>query len=411
MDVIYRAALHFGLRRTPSMTSSAIPIGVPAHRPAQRAGAFLLALALLSTAVVLTPATAEAAHVPNIPIGSLTNFSVLASTMITDTGGTSHFSDGAGVSPGVTITGIDQSDLDSGGIHINDTAAQQAQTDLLAAYTAAAALPYTFVSAALGGTTLLEGVYQPDAAALGLTGTLTLDGNGDPSSVFIIRTDGAFDTAAASTVTLINGAQECNVFWLVAGAVTLGADSEFSGTLLAQGAVTVGNAVNFHGRAFTRAGAVTLSDNEFSEPTCVGVTVTPTSGLVTTETGATATFTVKLDSQPSGTVTIGVSSSDPTEGTVSTPTLTFTTGDWNTAQTVTSPGSTTPWWTERSATPSSWHRPPAATTPASTRPTWQSPTPTTTRLPRRPSPHSRGPDWSTPRLRVPRPLQPPASPM
>ena len=65
-----------------------------------------------------------------------------------------------------------------------------------------------------------------------------------------------------------------------------------------------------------------------------GVEVSPTSGLVTTEGGGTATFTVRLLSAPEGDVTVPLASSDPGEGTVSTSSLTFTTGSWSTAQTV-----------------------------------------------------------------------------
>jgi len=69
-----------------------------------------------------------------------------------------------------------------------------------------------------------------------------------------------------------------------------------------------------------------------------GIAVNPTSGLTTTEAGGTATFTVALTSQPTANVTIGLSSSDPSEGTVAPASLTFTTGNWNTAQTVTVTG-------------------------------------------------------------------------
>jgi hypothetical protein len=69
-----------------------------------------------------------------------------------------------------------------------------------------------------------------------------------------------------------------------------------------------------------------------------GFTVTPTSGLVTTETGGTASFSVKLNSQPTANVTIGLSSSDTTEGSVSPASLTFTSANWNTAQNVTATG-------------------------------------------------------------------------
>ena len=69
-----------------------------------------------------------------------------------------------------------------------------------------------------------------------------------------------------------------------------------------------------------------------------GITVAPTSGLTTTEAGGQATFTVVLDSQPTASVSIGVSSSDTTEGTVSSTTLTFTSTTWDAAQTVTVTG-------------------------------------------------------------------------
>src|SRR5438093_1417583 len=79
--------------------------------------------------------------------------------------------------------------------------------------------------------------------------------------------------------------------------------------------------------------SVTNTDNDVA-----GITVNPTSGLTTSEAGGTATFTVVLTSQPTANVTIGLSSSDLTEGTVSPASLTFTTANWNVAQTVTVTG-------------------------------------------------------------------------
>ncbi|MBX4209350.1 peptidoglycan-binding protein [Candidatus Parcubacteria bacterium] len=69
-----------------------------------------------------------------------------------------------------------------------------------------------------------------------------------------------------------------------------------------------------------------------------GFTVSPTSGLVTTEAGGTASFTVVLDAAPASDVTISVASLDTTEGTVSASSLTFTAANWNAAQTVTVTG-------------------------------------------------------------------------
>jgi len=78
--------------------------------------------------------------------------------------------------------------------------------------------------------------------------------------------------------------------------------------------------------------SVTNTDDETA-----GFTVSSISGN-TTEAGGTATFTVKLSSQPTANVTIGVSSSDTTEGTVSPSLLTFTSANWNANQTVTVTG-------------------------------------------------------------------------
>jgi hypothetical protein len=68
------------------------------------------------------------------------------------------------------------------------------------------------------------------------------------------------------------------------------------------------------------------------------IAVTPTTGLVTTEAGGSASFTVVLTTQPTADVTIPVSSSNTAEGTVSTDFLTFTPDNWDVPQTVTVTG-------------------------------------------------------------------------
>ena len=66
-----------------------------------------------------------------------------------------------------------------------------------------------------------------------------------------------------------------------------------------------------------------------------GFTVTPTSGLVVTEFGDTDTFTIRLDTPPTANVTVSLSSSDTTEGTVQPASVTFTPLTWNVPQIVT----------------------------------------------------------------------------
>ena len=82
--------------------------------------------------------------------------------------------------------------------------------------------------------------------------------------------------------------------------------------------------------------SVTNNDNEVPPP--AGVTVNPTSGLVTTEAGGTAQFNVVLQSMPSADVVIPLASSNTAEGTVSAASLTFTSLNWNVQQTVTVTG-------------------------------------------------------------------------
>ena len=69
-----------------------------------------------------------------------------------------------------------------------------------------------------------------------------------------------------------------------------------------------------------------------------GITVSSPSGTTTTEDGGSVTFTVQLDSEPTSSVTIPVSSSDSGEGTAGTSSLVFTPSNWDVAQTVTVTG-------------------------------------------------------------------------
>lgn len=65
-----------------------------------------------------------------------------------------------------------------------------------------------------------------------------------------------------------------------------------------------------------------------------GITVTPTSGIVTTEEGASASFTVVLDVRPVAPVGISLSVSKPTEARVFPDVVTFTPASWSVPQTI-----------------------------------------------------------------------------
>jgi hypothetical protein len=102
-----------------------------------------------------------------------------------------------------------------------DALAVQAQADLATAYNDAAGGASTAnIPGDLVGLTLTTGVYTASTSTQ-LTGNLTLDGENDPAATFIFQIGSTLTTASGSTITLINGAQACNVFWQVGSSATL----------------------------------------------------------------------------------------------------------------------------------------------------------------------------------------------
>jgi hypothetical protein len=260
----------------------------------RRIGAPLTA-ATLAASLLIVGSTANAAIVPTVPLATSANYSVLGGQTVTNTG-PSVLNNSVGVSPGTAITGFPPGIVTPPAIvdaNASATAAQ-AQSDLTAAYLDAAGRPLNATTTPdLSGLTLFGGVYAgPSKSPLSLTGTLVLDGEGNPNSVFIFQTDSTLITGSASTVSLINGAQECNVFWQVGSSATLGTGSVFAGNILALTDITVTTGVTVHGRALARNGQTTLDTDVFTSPTCdlvTAVTTTTAAGTATTAPGAATT--------------------------------------------------------------------------------------------------------------------------
>lgn len=272
---------------------SPVPSSLSRRRAAPLGTALVAVLAAIS--LLLGGGVASAAIVPTIPMGTADNYSVLAGTTVTNIGET-VLNQSLGLSPGTDITGFPPGIVNPPGvIDQTNAAAAAAQLDLTTAYTEAAARPLNeTVTADLTGLTLVGGVYAAsDKAPLELNGNLTLDGAGDPNSVFIFQTDSTLITGSGSTVSLINGAQECNVFWQVGSSATLGTGSTFVGTILALTSISVTTGVTVQGRALARNGAVTLDTDTFNAPSCdlTAPTTTTTSETTTTTSSETTTTT------------------------------------------------------------------------------------------------------------------------
>ncbi len=138
---------------------------------------------------------------------------------------------------------------------------------LQASYNKMMALPSNaLISGDINGLTLAPGVYF-DGGALNMaaSGVLTLDGHGDPTSLFVFQVTGSIGIGAGSLVKLVNGAQANNVYWISTGAFGGGAGSALAGNVIANGAADPGAGSDFVGRILTLA-ALTLTSVTITTP-------------------------------------------------------------------------------------------------------------------------------------------------
>ncbi|MEU9886637.1 ice-binding family protein [Sphaerisporangium sp. NPDC051011] len=234
----------------------------------------MLAAALTATVaawvVAAAPGAGAAAQPIPVPLGAAAGFAVLAGASVTNTG-TSTVTGDVGVSPGTSVTGFMPPSIVNGVIHHNDAAAIAAQAALATAFANVTARPLTNpIAEALGGQTLTPGLYATAAGALTLGGTLTLNAQGDPNAVFIIRGTG-LSVAAGATVALTGGARPCNVFFALTGPVSLGSGATLRGNLLVvpttAGTVTVGPNATIEGRVLVGPlGTVAINASTITRP-------------------------------------------------------------------------------------------------------------------------------------------------
>ena len=239
-------------------------------------------LTLVGLLALASPAFAATA---TVGLGTASNYSVLAGETVTNTG-PSTLAGNVGVSPGSAITGFPPGNFD-GARHAADAAAGQAKSDLRIAYDdAAGRAPDGNVAGDLVGLTKTPGVYK-STGPLHLSGTLTLDAQGDPHAVFVFQVASDLITASASSVSMINGATACNVFWQVGSSATLGTNSVFRGTIMALTSISVTTGTVVHGRALARNGQVSLDNNVFTNDGCVVATPTGSSSSATASSSST----------------------------------------------------------------------------------------------------------------------------
>lgn len=214
----------------------------------------LLLIALINLFCLFDKANAQAPY-----IGSDSSFALFTSAgAFGNTGNTIIWGD-VGTHVGL-YTG---SQTVIGNVHVADAFSSKASQDLQTAYTYTSGLTCdsTITTPFGNGLVLVSGRVYCFTTATSLNGDVILDANGDPDGIFIFKINGALTTNQGSNVILKNAASFCNVYWQVGGAVDLGKNSTFKGTILADGAISLLDSATLDGRGLTRAGAISLNNN------------------------------------------------------------------------------------------------------------------------------------------------------
>lgn len=249
--------------------------------------------------LTMTPPIAHAAQA-KVDLQTAAPFAILAGTPnITDVANSSVITGNVGLSPasGAGI-GLICSQV-TGTIYTVNAAGPAcrvqdgpllvtAKNHLTAAFTdAAGRTPVTTVPTELGGTTKTAGVYDSGSTTFQITagaGPLVIDGQGDPNAVFIFEmgfSGTGLTVGPGSTISLINQAQACNIFWRVDTA-TINTTAVFKGNILALNSITVANGANIEGRLLARNGNVTLNNDTIRVPSTCATTVSSSSSSSTT---------------------------------------------------------------------------------------------------------------------------------
>jgi hypothetical protein len=238
-------------------------------------------LSLSANAETVRGAQRELSYTNSVNLHSARDFAILTKAGISTVPASAISGGDIGVSPiaAGAMTGFDF----AGGVGNNRTSTQlesgkqaiaasdggdfasrliTAVGDMETAYTDAAGRPNTEASrinlagGLLGGKTLTTGVYT-FGSDVNLNGDITIDGSAN--DIFIIQITGNLIQAANKNVILTGGALAKNIFWQVAGYVTVGAGAHMQGTLLVKTAVTFVTGSSLDGRILAQTACVLQS--------------------------------------------------------------------------------------------------------------------------------------------------------
>jgi hypothetical protein len=197
-------------------------------------------------------------------LGSASGFTIFTITGAVSNVTSSTITGDIGTNAGL-ISGFESSTV-SGVFHNADSVTQSAALNLSSAYTSYQNLAATNTShtPSFGsGETITPGVYYIGSAG-SVAGTLTLDAQNNPGAKFILKFEGAFTSGAGTTVVLSNGASINNIYWIANGAFSLAANTTFKGTVIANGAISIGAGAFLNCKLFSVNGAISTYGTSLS---------------------------------------------------------------------------------------------------------------------------------------------------
>ncbi|MEX1276374.1 MAG: ice-binding family protein [Bacteroidota bacterium] len=245
-------------------------------------GQWMRFLSAMLAVALMVPIAALAQSQAPVNLGTAGDFVILAKTGVSATGTTKITGDVA-VSPvaATFITGFglimdgsgtfSTSSLVVGKVYAADytsptpTKLTTAVGDMETAYTNAAGRTspnYTeLYTGDVTGKTLTPGLYKWGTGVLIGAGGVTISGSA--SDVWIFQIAQNLTVANGAIVTLSGGAQASNIFWQVAGEVTLGTTAAMKGIILCQTKIAMSTGATLNGRALAQT-AVTLDANSIT---------------------------------------------------------------------------------------------------------------------------------------------------
>jgi hypothetical protein len=260
-------------------------------RSARTARSSLVVVAVLAASLFLTRGTADAAPTP-VGLGTATAFAVRGGSGVSNVP-ISSISGDVGLSPaaGTGYTGLTCAEVTGTIYSIDGTGPgpcvvgdlglmTTVENDARSAFNHTSALSGASpIGPDLAGGSLVAGIYSFGGAPTNLSGTLSLNAQGNADAVWIFQASSTLITSTGSTVQFTNlpagtTADElaCNVFWTVGSSATIASNTTFVGTVLASASISAVTGATVTGRllagnAAGGGGAVTLQMNTIIRPT------------------------------------------------------------------------------------------------------------------------------------------------